>query len=1130
MNAQILRINSMLSALRALPYSSGPPPWSASPGRRPLLRHLPGPRYDAKGRKVLPALALKRPCFGFKDRDKQLACEPGASGHVLTSVDVAKVFSPGRLVLRSSAKDNAEELLVSASSITSLLSLAPEGEVNQQEDNGVRDQAAVGWDSPSSTELPPSVEDPPSSSPALSASCSLPGDSTSSLENAEPDSRKASSSFLEHDHGSSLSASVSLVSSSSSIGIPSLFHDENVFQISFEGSIAESASLVLAATTSILPLVNEESDAPVLETAQPCPAPWTAMERLSAMLHEDLCSSQLSSASVTPAVLESPRCSEELDLSLDNIVNDVAPLDALVVLESTGEGSYWDLNNPEDAWIPPQEEGIDDWSPSKFRINWDDDVEEPKQEADDVQEGQSLSGTTEEEGAISTVVEVPDLVVTLADADHDEHLLSVEEDEAFDVSKEDSCSNGLPPRFEQGSTQATPEKCPPSSFFDKENDGPGARNRPFEGRARSRVPLRDITDMFLPVPLSADCPPSNVFGKENDCARARGVDGKKQVKSTHAGKIHEDVVDDVLFPGTQAAEDDALSYDVILDKLGRPAKVYAGRRRPARRPLRSITEESSIALPSGKCQPSSLSGKENDYGRVRNVKGKKLLMSTGAGQQPEAIVDDLFYDGPKTKGYDAFSCHARRPLRDITHKILPADKGNGDPDNPGDRAWIPLQDEGNEGWSPSVEWDDGVEDAKQEADDVQKGQRSSGTRKKAGEEGALSPVIEVPDLVVTLADADSDEHPLSVEVDKVLSPTQATERDALSYDVIRDKLGKPAKVYAGRRRPARRPLRNVTEESSIALPSGKWQPSSLSGKENDYGRVRNIKGKEPAMSTGTGQKPEAVVDNVFFHGPTTKGCDALSRPARPPLCDITHKVLLAPTSVKSPANSLSASATPKPCDVRCPADRGTEILALGPLCDTSLDAEELVSSPMALEPAAAWSNALDALGLPPPQLNLPPIADVVRQALPSLPSFKLSDWDIASGPNEDVTARPLDPRFLTPMSSLGATSQEEDDGDISPVTVRQAKQSIALSITPSFLLGGRVVYSTSAACIDDQEDSLSTVPMGLATDANYCSPLDDHSSRSLLARLDPCTGLDVTSMRDPPTLDVVMAGRSTRRV
>ncbi|TFK46982.1 hypothetical protein OE88DRAFT_844085 [Heliocybe sulcata] len=42
--------------------------------------------------------------------------------------------SPGRPVLRSSAEDNAEELLVSASSITitSLLSLAPEEEVNQQ--------------------------------------------------------------------------------------------------------------------------------------------------------------------------------------------------------------------------------------------------------------------------------------------------------------------------------------------------------------------------------------------------------------------------------------------------------------------------------------------------------------------------------------------------------------------------------------------------------------------------------------------------------------------------------------------------------------------------------------------------------------------------------------------------------------------------------------------------------------------------------------------------------------------------------------------------------------------------------------------------------------------------------------
>ncbi|TFK52420.1 hypothetical protein OE88DRAFT_1644105 [Heliocybe sulcata] len=1129
MNAQILRINSMLSALRALPYSSGPPPWSASPGRRPLLRHLPGPRYDAKGRKVLPALALKRPCFGLKDRDKQLAREPGASGHVLTSVDVAKVFSPGHLVLRSSAMDNAEELLVSASSITSVLSLAPEGEVNQQEDNGVRDQAAVGWNNPSSTGLPPSVEDPPSSSPALPASCSLPGDSTSSLENAEPDSRKASSSFVEHNHGSSLSASASLVSSPSSIGISSLFHDEHAFQLSFDGSIAESASLVLAATTSILPLVNEESDAPVLETAQPCPAPWSAMERLSAMLHDDLCPSQLSSASVTPAVLESPRRSEELDHSLDNIVNDVAPLDALVALESTGEGSYWDLNNPEDAWIPPQEEGIDDWSPSKFRINWDDDVEEPKQEADDVQEGQSLSGTTEEEGAISTVVEVPDLVVTLADADHDEHLLSVEEDEAFDVSKEDSCSNGLPPRFEQGSTQATPEKCPPSSFFDKENDGPGARNRPFEGRARSRVPLRDITDMFLPVPLSADCPPSNVFGKENDCARARGVDGKKQVKSTHAGKIHEDVVDDVLFPGTQAAEDDALSYDVILDKLGRPAKVYAGRRRPARRPLRSITEESSIALPNGKCQPSSLSGKENDYGRVRNIKGKKLLMSTGAGQQPEAIVDDLFFGG-QAKGYDAFPRPTRPPLRDITHKVLPADKGNGDLDNTGDRAWIPPQEEGIEGGSPSVKWNDGVEDGKPEADDVQEGQRSSGTRKKAGEEGALSPVIEVPDLVVTLADADNDEHPSSVEEEEALPATQVTENDAPSCVVIRDKLGRPAEVYAGRRRPARRPLRDISEESSIVLSNGKWQQSSLSGKENDHGRVRNIKGKKPAMSTGSGQKPEAVVDNVFFHGPATKGYDAFPRPARRPLCDITHKVLPALTSVKSPANRLTASATPKPCDVRWPEDRRTEVPALRQLCNASPDAPDLASSPMALEPAAALSNALDALGLPPPQLNLPPIADVVRQALPSLPSFKLSDWDIASGPNEDVAARPQDPRFLTPMSSLGASSHEEDDGDISPVTVRQAKQSIALSITPSFLLGGRVVYSTSAACIDDQEDSLSTVPMGLATDANYCSPLDDHSSRSLLARLDPCTGLGVTSMHDPPTLDAGMAGWSTRRV
>ncbi|TFK46981.1 hypothetical protein OE88DRAFT_1739016 [Heliocybe sulcata] len=139
---------------------------------------------------------------------------------------------------------------------------------------------------------------------------------------------------------------------------------------------------------SILPLANEESDAHLLETAQPCPAPWTAMVRLSAVLHDDLRPSQLSSGCVIPAVLDSSRCSERLDRSLDNI-----------------------------------EEGLDGWSPNLFGSKWDDDVEEPKQEANDVQEGQSLSGTTEkgEEGAISPMSEVPDLVVTLADADSDEH-------------------------------------------------------------------------------------------------------------------------------------------------------------------------------------------------------------------------------------------------------------------------------------------------------------------------------------------------------------------------------------------------------------------------------------------------------------------------------------------------------------------------------------------------------------------------------------------------------------------------------------------------------------------------------------------------------------------------------------
>jgi len=83
MNVNTLKISAMLSVLRALPYSSGPPPWSASPGRRPLLRYLPGQYYGGDGKKLLPGLALKRPCFAARGANKPPTQEPACNSGIL---------------------------------------------------------------------------------------------------------------------------------------------------------------------------------------------------------------------------------------------------------------------------------------------------------------------------------------------------------------------------------------------------------------------------------------------------------------------------------------------------------------------------------------------------------------------------------------------------------------------------------------------------------------------------------------------------------------------------------------------------------------------------------------------------------------------------------------------------------------------------------------------------------------------------------------------------------------------------------------------------------------------------------------------------------------------------------------
>ncbi|KZT23439.1 hypothetical protein NEOLEDRAFT_1243223 [Neolentinus lepideus HHB14362 ss-1] len=777
MNVNTLKISAMLSVLRALPYSSGPPPWSASPGRRPLLRHLPGQYYGGGGQKLLPGLALKRPCFAARGANKPPTQEPAGNSGILDLVHLGKAFSPACLALRHSPNDSTQGLLVQASSVTSILSLRSTEEIYVREDVDV-DEPEFSSSSDSFANLRSSLEDLPSSSPSSLLSCSIPGGDL--VERAPNISHKASSLLSEDCHPSlapPLSTSTSLVSASSSLsGISTLFHDESAFH-SPEASVPSNASLfsLRAASTSNSHLVDEIPE-PVQDMLESFSPPrWAVATRLLAMLHEEAGPNQECSQT---SVADLQDYSGGLNDSLAAIVPYNFTRSAVSASNSVEEHNPWD-SQEDPPWLPPPEEKLEGWDPSKSQPKWDDYEEEAAAEESpedsDVLEIYKSIPEAEEEEATGITESIPRLVLTPADVEGDENVENVESDEVGE-----------------------------------------AFNDVVVARSCARI-----------VPF---CEPESTL------------------------------------------------------KWSSPRSKHSSRK-------------------SIKRVPSSLFGKENGHARAQKVKGKRSIKSSRTEATPAAIVDNLFFHGSETQ----------------------------------------LDD----------------------------------------------------------------------------SPT---------YDVLCQKLGEPTKLRAGRRRPARPPLRSMTEK---------------------YG--------------------------------------------------------LTPRSAESSAFVSMPSVAPKPSTrAHSPTEKRPSGLALAPLWLRKTPTVDVIEDGLAtrkvLESSATGPQTLDAFGLPPPQLNLVPVQDLVRQALPSLPSFKLSDWSLPSKKDEAAGPRVQDLHFLSPMSALDGTLHKDDDEDASPSTVQQANQYLQSSTPPSFFLSDEV-YSASSTSVDKlsaQLGRLSTIsPSERVAGVNDGSPLQAYNTHKI---------------------------------